>query len=902
MRAEHNIHGRVFHIIVLITLFLTFSCKPTQKLSKSKKTTDTNATTAPVVGGRGSNLTPPDSSKLTQDSLALSSDSLLIPTKDSLKIIPDKSIIDAAVDYDAEDSIILDAQKKIIYLYKNAQVKYGTIELKAHFIALDMNSKTLHAESERDSLGNIIKKVDFKDADKSFIAAEIDYNFETKKGLVSEVFTQESEGYLHGEKVKYTKEIYKKDTVNVIYTYKGQFTTCNLQEPHFHIAANKIKVIPKKRIVTGPAVFAIEGVPTPAILPFGFFPNQENRASGLIIPKVGLNNTRGIFLDNGGYYWAISPKIDMSFTGSIFSDGSWGAGIATNYNVKYKVNGGVAFKYFEVVNGFDRADTLNYSKGREFSFKWKHIQDPKSIPGQSFSADVNIVTSGYNKNATLDINNYVQSGFQSNINYGFSIPRTPFNVVIAMSHSQNTQSRAFDMTLPQLTLNTNRVFPFKPKNRKKPQKWYNQLYEGIGINHQSIIGTRISTQDSLLRREFDNGFKNSFKWGARHTISASNSFKIAKFISVTPAFNYFEYWNSLKFTPVYDPITQTTMRDTSRGFYRSGEWDSRVDISTNVFAFFRFKSEKLKALRYVATPSIGFVYNPDFNTNIYGFFGTNGGFTTFDPYMQSIYGMAKRTKQGTVTFNLNSNLEAKVKSKRDSIKGEKKIKIIDAFSISTAYNFLADSLRLQPLVLALRTSFWDNKISITYNGIFDPYGYGGTGNSKYRINTFQYAIDKRLMRMTSSRLNLNFVLIGKRKEQPTINPNTTTPAQIQSVTQNRQMYLDFTVPYNLNINYNLDINNPFDSVIVKNSININGDFSLTKNWKIDMQANYDFSAKKFGTVNIGISRNLHCWQMDLNWIPIGPLSSVIFTLRAKPGLLQDLKLNMRRGGYPVGGF
>ena len=901
MSVLYHISHRVFHISILITLFLAFSCKTSRQSSLSLKEDVRKAQENRTDTLKG----PADTEgkfKIAEENQSLIPNDSLQKPVDSLQIEPDKSIIDERVDYNAEDSIIFDAKNKIIHLYKNAVLLYGTIELKAHYIRLDMNSKTLHAESERDSLGNIIKKVDFKDADKTFIAGAIDYNFESKKGLVSDVFTQESEGYLHGEKVKYSKELYKKDTVNVIYTYKGQFTTCNLEIPHFHIAANKIKVIPQKRIVTGPAVFCIAGVPTPAVLPFGFFPNQENRASGLIIPKVGLNNTRGIFLDNGGYYWAISPKADMSFTGSIFSDGSWGAGVSSNYNIRYKMSGGVSMKYFEVVNGFDRKDTSNYAKSREFAFRWKHIQDPKSMPGQSFSADVNIVTAGYNKNATLDINNYVQSGFQSNINYGFSIPRTPFNVVIALSHSQNTQSRAFDMTLPQMTINTNRFFPFKPKNRKKPIKWYNQLYEGIGFNHQTIIGTRISTQDTLLRREFDTGFKNSFKWGARHQFSASNSFKIAKYISVTPAFNYYEYWNSMKFTPVFDPISQTTLRDTSRGFYRSGEWDTRLDLSTNIFAFFRFKSEKLKAIRYLATPSVGFVYNPNFDTNIYGFFGSNGAFTSFDPYMQSIYGMAKRTRQGTITFNINSNLEAKVKAPKDSITGEKKIRLIEAFNISTAYNFLADSLQLQPIVLSLRSSFWDNKISIIYSAVFDPYGYAGTGNNKYRINTFQYKMDKRLTRMTNSRLSVNFVLIGKRKETPQINPATTTPEQVQYFNQNPNMYLDFTVPYNLNLNYNLDINNPFDSVMINNSINLTGDVSITKNWKIDVQANYDFKAKKFGTVNIGISRNLHCWQMDLNWIPIGPLSSVLFTIRAKPGLLQDLKVNMRRGGYPVGGF
>lgn len=901
MRKEYHIHKRVFHICILITLFLAFSCKTSQKAGGRKKDTvaqtESEPEKKPQIITRGGT---PDSLGIDSNQVAMTDSTKA--GKDSLSIPPQKKFLDNPVDYNAEDSIILDARKRKIYLYKNAEVTYGTINLKAHYIEIDMKTKTLHAESELDSLGNIVKKADFRDADKQFSARTIDYNFDTKKGLVTDVITQESEAFLHGERVKYSKEYYKGDTVDVIYTYKGRITTCNLAEPHFHIASNKIKVIPKKRVVTGPAVFCVDGVPTPAILPFGFFPNQENRASGLILPKFVNLQSRGFGLDKLGYYWAISPKVDAAFYGTVYMNGSWGAGITTNYNQLYKVNGSVSFNYFEAANGNDRKDTANFFISREFSFKWKHVQDPKSIPGQNFSADVNIVTNGFNQNSTLDINNYVQSGFQSNINYGFVIPRTPFNVAIALSHSQNTQSRIFDMTLPQVTLNTNRFFPFKPKNRKRPVRWINQLYEGIGINHQSIIGARIATQDTLLRREWDNGFRNSFKWGARHQMSVSNSFKIAKYISVTPAFNYYEYWNSMKFNPVFNQLTQQFDRDTTRGFYRSGEWDLRADVNTNIFAFFRFKSEKVKAIRYLATPTVGFTYNPDFNTNIYGFFGPNGAFSTFDPYLQAVYGMAKRGRQGSITFSLNNNLEAKVRAPKDTITGEKKIKLIEAFSISGSYNFLADSLRLQPFVFSFRTSYLDNKLDVVIGAVLDPYAYGSDiyGNN-YRINTLQYKADKRIGRLTSARVSLSYVLVGKRREDPAINPNTTTPAEIQYYQQNRNMYLDFTIPYNLSINYNLNISNAFDSATVSNALGIRGDFSLTPNWKIDFQSGFDFRTLKITPTEIGISRNLHCWQMDLSWIPIGPLSSVLFTIRAKPGLLQDLKANVRRGSYyPIG--
>ena len=803
-----------------------------------------------------------------------------------------KKFLDGVVKYSAKDSCIVSVAKKKIYLYGEATIDYTTINLKAYYVEIDMDKKTISAKGRYDSLeGEWIGKPIFTDKDKSFASEEMSYNFETKKGLVKSVITQEGEGYLHGERVKYTKERLGKDTLEVIYVKGGRYTTCNLEEPHFHIKASKIKVIKEKKIITGPANFVVENVPTPVFLPFGYFPTQKEKASGLIFPQYGVQPAYGFFLKDLGFYWAASPKVDMAITGSIYTNGSFGLGVKSQYKVRYKVAGSISVNYNRTVFGTD-PKLPDYRAEPNWRFLWSHQQDPKWLPGFSFKADVNVVTSGFNKFNQLDINSYVQNTFRSNVSLSYAIPKTPFNISATLSHDQNTTTGAMTMTMPEIIWTTTRFFPFKNRKRPTPATWWQNIWEGIGITHSTSFGNRIITADSTFSKDIRNFFRGRVTNGIRHNISVSNSFKIFKYINFNPSFNYIEYWDFKHLQKGWDNQTQTAYSDTLRGFFTDREWDARAEINTNVFGFFTFKKGKVKAIRQVFTPSVYFSYNPNFNRSIYGYFGQNGTYGSYRPGDITIYQGPTRGPAGTIGFSLNNNLEMKVLSKKDTITGEKKIKIFDYLNINGAYNLFADSLNLQPFGLQLRTTFFDNKLSIVFGSQFDPYALDTTGVGA-RINKFEVKQTGRLARLTNASIAVTFALVGKPREPINVNQKLTTPEEQQMVMQNMGQFLDFNIPYNLSVSYNFIYSKPLKSAVMTNNIQLSGDISITKNWKIDFRTGFDIVSKKATLTSIGISRNLHCWQMDFQWIPFGQIASYVFTIRAKSSLLQDLKLNRK---------
>lgn len=803
-----------------------------------------------------------------------------------------KRFLESIVKYSAKDSIIMAAAKKKIYLYGEAVLDYTTINLKAYYVEIDMATKILTARGLYDSLeGEWIGRPVFTDKDKSFTAEEMSYNFETKKGVVKSVITQEGDGYLHGDRVKYTKERVGKDTVQVIYVKGGKYTTCNLEEPHFHIKANKIKVIPDDKIITGPANFVIENVPTPVFLPFGYFPTKTERASGIIFPQYGVQPQFGFFLKDLGFYWAASPKVDLAVKGSIYTNGSFALGVSSQYKIRYKVAGNVAVEYKNTVFGND-PKLPDYRRLPNWRFAWTHQQDPKWLPGLSFKSDVTVITSGYNKFNEVSINNYIQNTFQSNISLSYAIPKTPFNVSVNLRHEQNTSLKTVNLTLPEIVWNTSRFFPFKNRKRTTPAKWWQQIWEGIGITHRTDFGNRIVTYDSTFNKDLRSFFKGRVTNGIRHTFQASNSFKILKYINFNPTFNYIEYWDFKKMERHWDNTTQQSVTDTLRGFFTDREWDVRADLSTNVFGFFTFKKGKVKAIRHVFTPNVYFSYNPNLNRNVYGYFGQNGAYGSYRPAEITLYGGPNRGPAGLIGFSLNNNLEMKVASKKDTLTGEKKIKIFDYLNLSGSYNLIADSLRLQPFSIQMRNTFFDNKLSVVFSSLFDPYAVDTVGVDR-RINTFEYKKTGKLLRITNVSLAVTFAIVGKPKEPLKVKQNLTTPEEQQMVVQNPNQFLDFNVPYNLSVSYNFSYNRPIYEATITNNVQLRGDFSITKNWKIDFNTGFDFVAKKFTLTSIGINRNLHCWQMDFQWIPFGQIASYVFTIRAKSSLLQDLKLNRR---------
>lgn len=827
------------------------------------------------------------------DSLILSLPDTAYQDTTDLKVTnKPKKFLESVVKYAAKDSSIIAANKKKIYLFGEASIDYTTINLKAHYIEIDMDKKTISAKGRYDSLEGVwIGKPVFTDKDKSFTAEEMSYNFVTKKGVVKSVITQEGEGFLHGDRVKYTKERLGKDTVEVIYVKGGKYTTCNLEEPHFHIRANKIKVIKEKKIITGPANFVVEQVPTPIFLPFGYFPTQKEKSSGIIFPQYGVQPSFGFFLKDLGFYWAASPKVDLAVYGSIYTNGSFGVGLKSQYKIRYKVMGAISFNYNNSVFGND-PKLPDYRREPNFRFAWNHQQDPKWLPGLSFKADVQVVTSGFNKFNQLNITNYVQNTFQSSISVSYAIPRTPFNISVNARQDQNTNLGSINLLLPEVVWTTTRFFPFKNRKRTTPAKWWQQIWEGIGVTHNTSFGNQIVTADSTFSKDIKTFFRGRVTNGMKHSFQVSNSFKILKYINFNPSFNYVEYWDFKQQQKYWDNQAQQVTTDTLRRFFTDREWDVRAELNTNLFGFFTFKKGKVKAIRQVFTPSIYFNYNPNFSRDIYGYFGPNGNFGSYRPGDITIYKGPTRGPAGLIGFSLNNNLEMKVESKKDTLTGIKKVKIFDYLNISGAYNLFADSLALQPFSIQLRNSFFDNRLSVVFASQFDPYAIDSVGEG-VKINRFLVKETGQLARLTNASVAVTFTLVGKPRDQTPVNKNLTTPEEQQMVLQNMGQYLDFNVPYNLSMTYNFIYSKPLEKSFITNNIQVRGDISITKNWKIDFTTGFDFVSKKPTLTSIGINRNLHCWQMDFQWIPFGQIASYVFTIRAKSSLLQDLKLNRR---------
>lgn len=837
-----------------------------------------------------------------EDSLAMKSPQ---PSSDTSFRTVQTSPLTEPVAYQAKDSIIMTLNPKKIYLYREAAVRYGTLDLKAYYIEVDLDKKELYARGLWDSVSaSWLERPIFNDKEKSFDADELRYNFETRQGLVTRIFTKEGEGFLHGERVKYKQERYKKDTTEVVYVRHGSYTTCNAPEPHFGIRAGKIKVIPRKRIITGPAYMVLSDIPTPLAFPFGYFPNSEERTSGVIFPQYGYQAVTGFFFRDGGYYYAISPKMDLKLMGSLFTNGSWAAGASSDYKIRYKMSGSLGFNFSRRIEGNDPKIKNEFSRSNEWRFRWTHTQDPKSLPGFSFRSDVNVVTAGFNKFNQFNVNEFIQNKFTSTIALGYAIPRTPFNIQTNLRLDQNTTTRILNLNAPEIVWTTNRFFPFKSR-KPRPRRWWRDLYEGLGIVHRTEFGQRITLPDSLFRRHLNNFFAGYSANGLRHSFEAATTVKMFKYISIVPTARYVETWNFRKTLLSYDPVTGQQIRDTLRGFYAGRTFNASVNANTNVFVFLNFRQGRVKGLRYMLQPTAGFTYAPFASTLVSGYYGPGGALVRYDPFQGvGLFGGANQAETGAVTFALNNNLELKAAPRKDTGQGDVKLKIIEFLGISGSYNFFADSFQLSPFNLQTRNTYLNNKISIVFAATLDPYTVEDAGNGQFvRRPYWELSRSGKLARLTNLNLNVTFNIAGRseRNMLPIQPPSNTTPEEWEYVLNHPWEFVDFKIPYSLNVGYVFSYSRPLHQATVSNIITVSGDVRLTPHWKVDFRSAYDFYQKKFSpsATSLGFSRDLHCWQMDFQWIPFGTLASYIFTLRAKAALLQDLKLNRRRGWVPV---
>jgi hypothetical protein len=816
----------------------------------------------------------------TTDTSSSFIDSLKI-SKTEMRISPDA--IEELVKYTAKDSVILDVRNRKVFLFGEAKVEYGDMTLGAAYMEIDFEKKELIAKGKIDSTGKYTDLPAFKDADREIGSDTMRYNFATKRGKMQGLKLQEGEGFVLCNRVF-------RDSTGEIYTDLGKYTTCNHDHPHFYLNARKLKIIPDNKIVFGPANIVVEDVPLPAFLPFGIFPTKKGQTSGIVFPQYGLSANRGYNLTNGGYYFHLSDYIDQALTGDFYFRGSWGLRSATRYAKRYKYNGAVNLGY--AYNIFGEKGLPDFRVSPDYKIRWTHAQDAKAKPGTGFNADVDVMSSQYNLNNSFDANQIVASQFRSTISYSKMMGEGKYNFRVGMNHSQNTQTREFNVDLPNINFDVNRFMPFKRKKSVGTPKWF----ETIGMSYSTNFSNRINTYDSLLN---DPAILNDFRNGILHTIPISTSVKFFKnYFTLNPSVSLNDYWYFKTIRKEWDESTNSVITNDINEFSRAAAYRANANINTRIFGTYKFRrNPKIEALRHVITPTASLSYRPDFSDPRFGNFrevqvDSLGNKQQYSIYEQGIQGGPGRGQEGLLGLSFINNLELKKVIKTDTSSDFKYIKIIENFDVNGNYNFLADSFKMSSVRMSLRTVLFE-KVSIQLNGMLDPYVI----EDNRRINQYQIFENARPGRFTSADFATSYSFnpnTFKKENRPTNPPITSgmlNDQEWRNIAMYPHMYLNFNVPWNLNINYTLSYTDNLTTKNINNVFNFSGDISISENWKIALTSGYDIAQKQLAYTSIDFVRDLHCWQFNFNWIPLGTRKSFFFVLRAKSSLLQDLKLN-----------
>ncbi|MDO4756587.1 MAG: putative LPS assembly protein LptD, partial [Parabacteroides sp.] len=759
------------------------------------------------------------------------------------------------------------------------------------------------------------------------------YNFGTKKGFITDVITQQGEGYVTAGRTKKTEG----EALNML---GGRYTTCDEHEhPHFYIKMTKAKVRPNKDIVTGPVYMVFEDVPLyPIGLPFCFFPFSDSYSSGVIMPTFGDESTRGFYLRDGGYYFALSDYIDLALTGEIYTKGSWGLTARSNYKKRYKYSGSFNASY--LVTKVGDKGLPDYSKSKDFKLNWTHTQDPKANPYRSFSASVNFSTSSYDRN---NMNSFYpgSKGFAdanqntkgSSINITQRFPNNPFTISATMNVNQRSKDSTISLTLPDVTVTMSRIYPFKRKNKVGKDRWY----EKISMSYNGYLRNSIDTKENLL---FKSSLIKDWKNAMQHKIPVSATFTLFKYLNLSPTVNYTERWYTNKIEKGYDrEKQQVVVQDTTYGFYRVYDFNAALSASTTLYGFYKplpFLGDKIQMIRHRFEPSISLSYAPDFGNSRFGFwkdivyedqYGKEQR-VTYSPFEQGMFGTAARGKTGSLNFQLNNNLEMKIKSDRDST-GERKISLIDKFSLGMSYNMAADSFKWSDMNVGLRIKF-SKSYTLNLNAVFDTYTYGyneETGVVR-RLNIPRWQAGKGLGRLRQTGTSFSYTFnndtfkkwFGEKEESEKSDKSTSDKSGLDNsqLEQNAEGtdlkkggggfreqkknsgdidsygYLVQKVPWSLSFNYSMQLRyGDFDpnkleyKYKLTHALSFNGNIQPTKNWKFNFNATYDFDNHKISYMTCNITRDMHCWQMTASFVPVGPYKSYTFNIAVSSSLLKD---------------
>jgi lipopolysaccharide assembly outer membrane protein LptD (OstA) len=832
-----------------------------------------------------------------------------IDKKDTIK--KDSSGLQSQVISHADDSVITDNVHKVTYLYGNARVKYEDFELDADYIRVDQVNHLLFAKGSIDPITHryIGRPISKQGKDKPLESDSLLFNYNTKKGKVYNPASEQDGNYISGgqmKKLNETEVAYR----NVI------FSTCDLPYPdtHFGIVITR-GIAEKNRIISGPAYLEIEGIPLPLAIPFGFFPKPNQRTSGVIIPTFGEDQRLGFYLRNFGYYVGISDYVDLTNSGTLYSKGAYEINEQIHYLKRYKYGGNISLTY-----GSHNYGVVGDPPTKDFNITWSHSQDPNSNPGSTFSAQVNAGTStNYQHNISsqggaLSLQSLTQNNLRSSINYSKTWAGTPFNLSVGLSHSQDLTRKTITMQLPTLNFSMSSLSPFDSKDRLGEQKWYQKL--SLSYNFQASNEVNNVAESQLFK---GSTFAKQLQTRAVHNIPLGLSLNVFKKFQFSSSVNYTEHWYlqtvNKHFARGSISGADSIAIDTVTGFKRAGMYSLSTSLSTKVYSTILFKKGNLLAIRHVMTPTVSFSYTPDFSSPGYGYYKTIVSNAAVPyPYNSQIYsifpdGFPSAGKQAGIGFNLDNNLEIKMKPKTTDTSGKpRKIPILQGFTLSTFYNFAQDSLRLSPISFSAHSAIFNQKVNLSFYGSFNPYvtqvldsiSNGQLSRYSRTINRYTFQ-DGRFPTLTSMSFSMSGSLNSStfKPHAPVLPVNsiqTINPQQAQRlavINSDPSAYIDFNVPFNLSFNYTFSYNNQYTSTSVNNTIQLSGDVTLTTNWKIQYSTNYDIRAGKLAISQFTIYRDLHCWDLNISWVPFGLYKSYNVTLKVKAAILQDLKLSKR---------
>ena len=838
-----------------------------------------------------------------------------------------KSMLEAPVTYQASDSIVLTGTN-MAYLYGESNVKYQNIELQAERIEMSIDSSIVYATFALDSVGAEYGYPLFVEGEQQIEAKSMRYNFRSRKAYANEVLTQQGEGFLTAGVTKKMPD----DAMNLI---NGRYTTCDEHDhPHFYIKMTKAKVRPGKDIVTGPAYLVIEDVPLfPIGLPFGFFPFSSTYSSGIIMPTYGDEMARGFNLRNGGYYFAISDYIDLALTGEIYTKGSWGLAARSSYRKRYKYSGSVDASYLVTKTG-DKG-LPDYSVSKDFRIAWTHSQDMKANPYRTFSASVNFSTSSYSRNQLnmLYTPNATDNNKGSSVSISQRFPNSPINISATMNINQRSQDSSLSVTLPDMSISMSSIYPLKRKHIVGKERWY----EKISISYSGYFRNTIHTKENEFLRK---NLIKDWKHGMQHAIPISATYNFG-FLNISPSVNYTERWLTDKVYHKYDTARNALMPvDTVYGFYRVYNYNAAISASTTLYGFFKpwaIFGDKVKMIRHRMEPSVSFSMSPDFGSRKYGYYedysyvNRQGETVTgvYSPFKDAMFGPPGRGKQGSINFAVENNVEMKIRSDADST-GERKISLIEKLGFNISYNLAADSFKWSDLNVGLNLRL-SKSYSLILNGIFDVYTYGYDTKTQraYPVNKTRWQAGKGFPRLRSTSTSFSYTFNndtfkkwfggkGSRKDEDSSSNNTenedpdgkpdetgqTKGGRLRKAKKtnageyDEDGYYNATVPWNLSFHYNMGLGygnfNPEKmeyNYRLTHNLSFSGSIQPTKNWRISMNGSFDVEHGKFHSFTCSISRDLHCFQMSANVIPIGPYKSYSFSIAVNSSLLKDLKYN-----------